>query len=274
VIERVIFSYWAKSNINHRYSGFSNQETLLLSLSIAVKYAKKHFKEVFFYGDHEAISQVCDHIQFDKTFDTLERLNSQGTPTYLGSYSKILTYSMQNAPFLHLDNDIYLWDKPTDEFLTAPVAVECIEDTPEFYRGQLKKIFSNVMYGRTLTGDIADFMYKYRGFSGNTYNHGVFGGVDVEWIKRYSQDIIQLIKTPKNMSLLRYNFLDQEFNPVFEQWYSSIKMVHDGISPVTLQVKNPPRRADIVKYTHLSSANKRNPDIIRRLFERGTRELS
>ena len=273
MIERAVFSYWAEPNFKRRYSGFYDQDTLLLSLSIAVKYAKQHFKEVHFHGDHTAIGQVCDHIQFDKTFDTLERLNSQGIPTYLWAYGKILTYSMQNVPFLHLDNDIYLWDKPTDELLTAPVVVECIENKEQFYRGQLKKIFSNVLYGRTLTGQTADLMHQYRGDPSRICNHGIFGGMNVEWLKNYSQDVIELIESPKNMSLLKHNFLDQDFNPVFEQWYSSIKMRHDGISPKTLENKKPLRRADITRYTHLTSANKRNPDVIYQLFERGKSEV-
>ena len=273
MIDRAVFSYWAEPNYKRRYSGFYDQNTLILSLGLAVKYAKQHFKEVHFHGDHVAIGQVCDHIEFDEIFDTLERLNSCNIPTYLWAYGKILTYSVQDVPFLHLDNDIFLWDKPTRELLAAPVAVECFENKERFYRGQIKKVFSNVMFGRTLTGKTADIMHSNRGIHDNICNYGIFGGNDVDWIQEYSRDIIDLIESDKNMSLLRNNFLDQDFNPIFEQWYGSIKMRMDDITPVTLQNKRPLRRSDVVKYTHLTSANKRDPDVVYQLYERGKKEI-
>ena len=137
MIDRAVFSYWAEPNYKRRYSGFYDQNTLILSLGLAVKYAKQHFKEVHFHGDHVAIGQVCDHIEFDEIFDTLERLNSCNIPTYLWAYGKILTYSVQDVPFLHLDNDIFLWDKPTQELLAAPVAVECFENKEHKYKSQI-----------------------------------------------------------------------------------------------------------------------------------------
>ena len=59
------------------YSNFQRKNDLLVSMKLSVEQSRKFFDKIIFYGDHEAISQICKVIQFDEIYDDLEELNQK-----------------------------------------------------------------------------------------------------------------------------------------------------------------------------------------------------
>ena len=76
MIKTAVYAYWAKPFLeNNSYSNFERKQDLLVSLNLSVNQARKFFDKIVFYGDHEAISQVCNSVDFDEVHDDVEQLN-------------------------------------------------------------------------------------------------------------------------------------------------------------------------------------------------------
>ena len=75
---------------NNVFSNFERRGDLLVSLKLSVEQSRKFFDKIVFYGDHEAISQVCNLIQFDEVFDDVEILNEKKIPSYFYTMPKIV----------------------------------------------------------------------------------------------------------------------------------------------------------------------------------------
>ena len=47
-----------------------------------------------------------------------------------GALGKLIAYSIQDGPFVHIDNDVFLWKPLPQELLQAPVFAQCPEYFP------------------------------------------------------------------------------------------------------------------------------------------------
>ena len=101
-------------------------------MKLSVEQSRKFFDKIIFYGDHEAISQICKVIQFDEIYDDLEELNQKNVPDYFYSIPKAFVCERMKEPFVLLENDFYLWDIPESKILNAELIVEDMHITPRF----------------------------------------------------------------------------------------------------------------------------------------------
>ena len=136
-IKTAVYAYWAKPFVEKNvYSNFQRKNDLLVSMKLSVEQSRKFFDKIVFYGDHEAISQICKVIQFDEIHDDLEELNQKNIPDYFYSIPKAFVCERMKEPFVLLENDFYLWDIPSEsKILNAELIVEDMHITPDgFYK--------------------------------------------------------------------------------------------------------------------------------------------
>ena len=89
------------------------------------------FEKVIFYGDHEAISQVCNIIEFDEVYDDIEELNEKKFPSYFYTLSKVIACQKTKVPFVHIENDFYIWNIPQNsKIFSESIIVEDMQQTP------------------------------------------------------------------------------------------------------------------------------------------------
>ena len=83
-IKTAVYAYWAKPFTEKNvYSNFERKNDLLVSLKLSVEQSRKFFDKIIFYGDHEAIAQICNVIKFDEVYDDIESLNEKNIPLFL-----------------------------------------------------------------------------------------------------------------------------------------------------------------------------------------------
>ena len=125
--------------------------------------------------------------------------------------AKIKTYSMQTVPFLHVDGDVYI-SRPFDESLEhAPLVVQNEENGSEYYRMMLDRIMNipHVWFPDFVKGVIKEDPVP-------SYNMGVFGGCDLDFIHMYCRKAEQfLAKNEMNNFENPYSCVD--CNVFFEQ---------------------------------------------------------
>ena len=73
MIKTAVYAYWAKAFLEKEsYSNFERKNDLLVSLKLSVEQSRKFFDKIIFYGDHEAIAQICNVVKFDEVYDDVE----------------------------------------------------------------------------------------------------------------------------------------------------------------------------------------------------------
>lgn len=108
MINKLIYTYWTNSGTNFT-CGFPTEELFISFLTKSVQQSKLFFESVQIYTDQhgydklknkiEAIYVVVDYsiYNFDERF---------------WNFPKLVTYNLQQAPFIHIDCDVILFEKP------------------------------------------------------------------------------------------------------------------------------------------------------------------
>ena len=265
MIKTCVYSYWAKPFLEkNTYSNFERKNDLLISLKLSVEQSRKYFDKVVFFGDHEAISQVCNYIEFDKVYDDIEILNENNIPHTLYNIAKVIPCTKINEPFLLLENDFYLWDIPDNSHIFESKLV--IED----FKKPSKKYFKCIDKMKEYDMVTRPRWFKYAKQDFSIPRKGIYGGTDIKFISEHANEIIKLIFNDTNKNLFQNKSYAKELKNsdiVYDNWYCGAKLKNlTDIIPFTL------RESDI-KYTHLSSSEKRNNENIIKLYERAEKQF-
>lgn len=265
MIKTIVYAYWAKPfTEKNLYSNFSRKSDFLTSLKLSVSQARKWFDEIIFYGDHEAISQVCNVVSFDKVYDDLERLNNLEVPSHMWSVSKAFVCEHMDKPFLLFENDFYLWDEPSDELLNADVVVESMRDVPDEYLREINYMKEDGMTVRPRWYRFAK-VGKFQ-----IPNKGVYGGNDLKFIKEHANEVIRMTRNEQNREIFsKFSESNRYKNAhkIFDLWYCGAKFDQKKVQPYRLDDSEH-------KYTHLHAGTKNNDEVVLRLYERARVELN
>lgn len=249
--------------------GFADLEMFYCSWTLSVLNAKKHIGRVELVTDEygkELLSRL--RLPFDKISTELEGIDYHHE---LWAIGKIHTYLMQEEPFLHIDHDVYLWQKLPARFDTAQLICQNTEHH-DYYDPIVTKFSEYDGYKPT-------FIQEYIATHGKSIfalNMGVFGGQNIKAIQEMSEEALKTIAHPANADLLHdlkenhggYYGLYNDFNLLVEQYYAGAYAVQNNIPfEMILEKSQPP-----IAYTHLISESKRQPDIALILKKRCIRD--
>lgn len=206
------FSYWSGG-----YAKWNNKlvEPLTFqSFDIAVKLALKHYGEAHFVTD-SLCAEVFKEIPFTSVEVILDDLPKEYTKTW--ALGKIYAYqhiALKGDPFVHIDNDVFLWKPLPVDLICAPIFAQSPEPINsysykihDFYKNCPKKYLASKV--------------KKNNFAPNV---GVVGGKDLGFFYNYSRSAISLILDPKNKSYWTKDFglVTWRKAVISEQYYMGI----------------------------------------------------
>jgi GR25 family glycosyltransferase involved in LPS biosynthesis len=122
------------------------------------------------------------------------------------AYPKIVTYSQQNEPFIHIDLDALLWEKPSDEILNAPMVFQH-KELFSIHKGYNQPLSKHKEFGNKAI-KLSNIDYA--------YCCGFAGGNDIGFFKELRQKVDLYLNT-SNFNRLGYNLQ----NHFFEQFFSA-----------------------------------------------------
>ena len=262
-IKIAVFAYWAKPYIEKStYSNFHRKNDLLVSLKLSVQQCRKYFDKILFYGDREAIMQVCEIIEFDEIYDDLEQLNEKNIPSYFYTSAKALVCSKMKEPFILFENDFILWDIPKNSnLLYSDLIIEDWHETPSNYLSEIDSMELN--YLSTRPG-----WYKFARNKFKIPSKGIYGGTNIDFISEHAREVVNLIFNENNLPIFQ---LDSSFNTfknthkIYDLWYCGAKIHTKNIIPFVA------RESDL-KYTHMMSEIKNDDDVSVKLYTRLKKE--
>jgi len=168
---KIIFTYWSKAKTN---------TTSFLKEMAAVSnfFAQKHGYETILYTD-----DLGENILYKVPYNNILRLPDHTLnkfPKTIWNMGKILTTSLVNEPFLHLDLDLFLYKPIKDEFLNKPAI---------FFHEEIwmdKLLFDTSFIIKRHPKNINNNTYR-------SYNCAMFGGTDYQIFNEVSKEVCDFV---------------------------------------------------------------------------------
>jgi hypothetical protein len=214
---KIIQSFWSQNLTNpltENYGWLSEPYNWLSWILSANQLAK--FYKVELYTDQKGYEILIDKLQlpYHKVHVILDELNHYHKS--LWAMPKIKTYSLQNEPFLHVDGDVFIWEKFSNELLKGDFITQNLEITTEYYEEMWNEICPNLLY---VPNEMKDYINNSNSYA---YNMGIIGGNNYEYFKHYAAISTEFVDNNKSVwnSINGFNF-----NIFFEQvlFYNMIK---------------------------------------------------
>ena len=265
MIERAVFSYFNPDENYGNTSGFKTFGDFLFTMALAALTASRHFKEVQMVSSDWGIN-IFQKIGLPITEYSNKLNEMKGISKYWWARGKMMAYEMQEVPFVHIDNDVFLWKPLPKKVLEAELCFQSKEyhNLPGYgYYTLLKNTTWNKATVRPqiiVDNEITDYCY----------NCGICGGHNLEFFKEWLQVSADYIFAPENNKLFfvtRKDVLIHQ-NLFHEQYFAASLVKAHGLRDKVEVIAD--HITDIVQvtdkgYTHLWGTTKRDDPMMRRV---------
>ena len=229
---RIVQTFWSagRDPLKHPF-GWPHPEFNLMSWALSCLSLREHYDEVALYTDQEGYDVLINklHLPYTEAYVVYDK--NLCLPHHW-AYAKIKTYSMQTKPFLHVDGDVYLPHPIPEEVTSAPLIAQNREIGTEYYRSMIDRLLS---YPEIILPE-----YIQKGLSEQSvasYNMGLFGGNDIDFIKRYCIEVENFMSiNGMNDSSARCSRV--HCNIFFEQVMLGIMADYEGIAVANIHERN------------------------------------
>lgn len=197
--------------------GWFSPEYHLMSWTLSSLQLSKIYGNVELYANTPAARVLIDvlGLPYTNIFTKHDQLNIINES--LWALPKIFTYKLQNEPFLHIDGDVFIFDKFRRSLLKGRLIAQNIEHATEYYTSTQKELVEHFTYFPKPVKN--DFNSR---IPISAVNAGIIGGNDVDFLREYSDLAFEYVNRNKK-NLTKIN--TERFNVFFEQhlFYSLAK---------------------------------------------------
>lgn len=196
---KIVQSLWTKPLLNRKdgsYSrsngGWLSEKDYLLALSYSSLKLKRHYPDVELVTDKKGKELLIDMLglPYSDCHICLDQFNNLSPLMWV--VPKVFSYSVVDTPFLHVDNDVFIWGRFPRHIEVAELAVQNMEVNFDFYYDAL----DYVKNFRHLPKYIAS--YKGRNDSVTSVNAGIIGGSDYDFYQEYISEVLEFLKMNKD----------------------------------------------------------------------------
>jgi len=182
MIKKVVYSFYDKGN---PYNHWVNKEYFLCALTHSVFQSLKYFEKVEMVTDSVSKKMFEDlDIPFTKISTELDELKNY--PKELWALGKIKAYSIQNEPFIHLDNDLILNDNTNLDLLNEyDIAVSHKEENTSPY---------NIFYPKLLNALDLQVDTKIWNRYDYAFNMSIYACNNLKFNKFYTEKAFELVE--------------------------------------------------------------------------------
>jgi hypothetical protein len=257
MIRTAVFSYFNPDESFGNRCGFIKYSDFLFTTALSVLCASRHFKEVQFITSDWGID-VIKPLGLPVTHYSNKLNEMKQVSKYFWAYGKLLAYNEQTKPFVHLDNDVFLFDPLPLRILKAKLCFQSHEPFNKegyMYYNMLKKCWvkAPVRPQAIVDNEVTDF----------AYNCGICGGNDLTIFKEWIECSREYIFAPENADVFFKKFKDIIIhqNLFHEQYFlASLIKKYNLRSEVKVLNKDALKagRNPKYRYTHLWGTTKRD----------------
>lgn len=260
---KIIQSFWSKPAFHkvqdyanaRKFGGWLNFKYFLISAAYSCLTIRKHHKKIHLYTDTQGMELMSDMLELPYDDISLSLNELDGEDHRLWIRGKMHVIEQQKEPFIHIDNDIYVWEPiPTPSRFIVQSRFPMWGE----YRLSLNEIFANFEY-------IPECLQERPCDDTMVANVGIIGGHDIDFFQRFCETSRNLLEQNRkslpvitiggfNQMLEEYLFtsmLRYENKDVFylmESFKNGFPLSHLNFSLVPV----------VYKYIHLIGRNKQS----------------
>ncbi len=283
---RAVWSFWSEPFHKVKGGSWHQPKHHLLAWGLSLRLARRHYPETVLITDSAGKALLVDDLglSFTHVSTELDRLHD-ADPT-LWVVGKLLSYSLQNEPFVHLDTDVFLWRPLPTRLVTAPVLASHPE---QWWAGDPRSGPRAVeeAFGRSGLDLPAEWEWarSHWGEVMHEANCGIVGGTNIDFIRHYAQLALDLVLNPRRSAAWQAVPDMEPLNMIIEQFMlaacldyhrsnpdSRFKGVHARYLFPSTQAAYDPPYATRLGFTHLLANSKADGRVARRLEARVERE--
>lgn len=271
---KIVHSYWSKPSVINKesynekaFGGWRHKKYEYMSWALSCLTCKKWYPNIELITDIAGKELLIDQLQlpYKSVRVVLDVLNKY--PEQLWAVGKLFAYGLQNEPFIHVDNDVFIWEKFSSDIEDAPLVAQHVDDVEDHYHEALAHVKKN---GIELPYLLTDDLKKYKRF--NASNAGIIGGNHTAFFQEFTKEAFHFIDS--QFDKLNKNINGSSYAILYEQYlYSAlarkyaIKICHlfEGEEKKTMNLVNFMNKYDKKKYVHLYSSSKFYPKYYREL---------
>lgn len=278
MIKKAVWSHWSKPF--KKNTTWSDKKYLLLSCALSLETARQHYPETILITDDEGVKMLVDKMGLPYTHVSTELNALNECSIDLWNMGKLYAYRAQTEPFLHLDQDVYLWKPLPDKLSNAAVFAQNPEHFTEDSDYYLPAEFENAINDDG--GWLPDEWKWCRSIFGDfqkSINTGIFGGNNLEFIQYAVNLTIATIEHQNNAKALSSIGHPEKVVGMLEQFipaacldyhcdrkdspFSNIK-----VECLFESAEEAYEKANQLGYTHLIGPSKKSQELIALLEKR------
>ncbi|HYF29700.1 MAG TPA: DUF6734 family protein [Chitinophagaceae bacterium] len=273
---KIVQTLWTKPGLT---GGWLNACYHLMSWTLSCLQLRKYYDEVELYTDALGKSILVDTFKLPYTrVHTV--LDSLDYPGYYWAVPKIYVYGLQDKPFLHVDGDVFIWNKFFGSSIERGVVYQNMEF--ETTRQAFYTITLDMLRTAAAGEPLPEWIDHFKPGEAEAINAGVFGGNNIAFFKQHAQQAFEFLESYK--SIIGRMAFPQTANHLAEQVLSRIllnqlNVTHTGLlPPMRLELTKEESPYEMlnhfgisphgVQYTHLIGYLKTDQQISRMLANR------
>jgi len=271
---KIVQSFWSKpiyssfNQNNHKhFGGWRYKKYSYMSWALSCLTFKKNYNNIELVTDLQGKKLLIDTLQlpFSNVRVELDSLNRY--PEQLWAVGKLYSYALQEEPFIHVDNDIFIWSRFPKKIETADLVAQNTDLIEPDYQQALQHLTSHDIELPLLLKKDYELHNKF-----NSSNAGIIGGNNVDFFKEYSKRSFEFIHS--NLSKVNKNIIGSSFAIIYEQYLYcalarkyNIEICHLFSEEERRLVSLPDfiNKYNSFKYTHCYSISKHSIEICREL---------
>lgn len=209
-----------------------------------------------FYNNVELITDelgcelLVQRLQLPYTNVRLDLAKIAGNSNGLWALGKIMAYHIQQEPFLHVDNDIFIEQAFDNRLLTSPLIAQNVQSRTRVYTSTFQEVMNSYPY-------IPSYLEEFRNMSlVPCSNAGILGGTDLEFIHEYTCEVTTFLDRNKEAITASLNNIELSYlNVIFEQviFYAYAKHCKKNITYLFKEATDIPHN---IGYFHSAYENK------------------
>ncbi len=218
VLMKMVHSFWSKPSLEKKtekiIGGWRHTKYLYMSWTLSCLTIKKVYGNISLVTDINGYKLLIEKLKLPYTDVKVELDCLNRYPANLWAIGKLYSYSIQEEPFIHVDGDVYIWERFGKRIEKAGLLAQELDIDLGHYSFALSEIRKNKFY-------LPDIMEKDLKKSKRieSCNAGIIGGNDIEFIKKYCVEAFKLIDSNGDNNNL--NYTGSSYALLYEQYLFS-----------------------------------------------------
>ena len=202
-----------------------------MSWALSCLSLRKYYNNIVLYTDSEGYRILIEKLKLPYSDVVVQYDNLPCLPQHW-AYSKVMTYSLQHKPFLHVDSDFYLTQRLPKRILEAKLVAQNGEYGTSYYKNMVDNLFNQTSI------KLPNYLNTgLRMESIPSFNMGLFGGHDLNFIRQYCQEIFSFFDE-NNLNNTTNKDAVVYCNVIFEQIFFAIMVKETGLQVESLLNRN------------------------------------